>query len=70
MGVIEVHPDGHEDLKDEHLSYVRGMADRMGFTVLECYDEGLARIQIEAPMSAPVSLVRLSSPEQVVKVLG
>jgi hypothetical protein len=67
MGVIEVYADGHDDLEDEHLRYVRDMANRVGFTVIDRYDEGLARIQIEAPMSDPVFLVRLSSPEQVVK---
>ena len=55
--VREVYPDGHEGLEDEHLEYLRSMANRVGFSVVG--DEpgtlpAVVTIQLHVAMTNPV----------------
>ncbi len=61
--VKQVFPDGHANMTDNHLSYVRDMANRIGFTVISrggdiFPSEGLIRLHIE--MTNPVFRVSLN----------
>jgi hypothetical protein len=62
LHVEEVLWVGHEDLKGEHLAYVKEMANRVGFTIL-CPEPGCGehayRIALHISMDDPVFVVRL-----------
>jgi hypothetical protein len=57
--VREVYNDGHGHFRQEHLDYVRNMANRVGFTRLNDESEPVAVIKINFPMANPVFRARL-----------
>lgn len=57
--VREVYDDGHDHFRQEHLDYVRDMANRVGFTRINDENEPLAMIRINFPMANPVFKARL-----------
>jgi len=63
MVVEEILKEGHTNLASAQLDYVRDMANRVGFKVLEPVTElgpDVARICIQISMNDPVFIARLS----------
>lgn len=65
MIVEEIFRHGHTNLGDAQLEYVRDMANRVGFTVLEplaTFGPDVVRIRIQISMTDPVFVARLGCP--------
>jgi hypothetical protein len=62
MQVQEILATGHRDFRPEQLRYVKDMANRVGFSVLDA-TPGLGRdtfrIELKISMSDPIFIARL-----------
>ena len=57
LTVTTVYREGHENLNQEQLNYVRTMANRSGFSVLGGAEPGarsVVQIRLNVPMTDPV----------------
>ena len=64
MIVEEILKDGHANLAAAQLEYVRDMANRVGFTVLESLNSrgpNVVKIRLQISMTDPVFVARLAS---------
>jgi hypothetical protein len=59
LTVREVYGDGHDRLSQEHLDYIRDMANRVGFTRIDDGSEPVAVIRLNISMVNPVFTVML-----------
>ena len=65
--VAEILADGHESLDSGRLVYVRDMANRVGFSILDAVPERgekYFRIALRIDMEQPVFLARLDNEPQ------